>query len=348
MKMTGTKNIAVVILNWNGAKYLNQFLPSVLANSQEADIIVIDNCSSDHSISLLNQDYPEVKIIQLDNNYGFAEGYNRGLADLDYEFYVLLNSDVEVPENWLAPQIKYLQSDSELVACAPLILSHAEQDCFEYAGAAGGYLDKDGFAFCAGRIFYAFEKNSGQYNSNREVFWASGAALTIKSKAWKEVNGFDGTFFAHMEEIDLCWRLKNRGYKIGVCGESKIYHIGGGTLDRQSSFKTYLNFRNNLFLILKNHRASALFPHILRRMILDGIAGIRFLFEGNFKYFLAVLKAHFHFYAKFNYYLKLRKSEEKFWKTPNLCGQYRGSILVSFFLKHKQNFQQLDSKLFSE
>jgi len=346
--MIGTKSIAVVILNWNGAKYLNQFLPSVLANSQEADIIVIDNCSKDDSISLMNNKFPEVKVIELDRNYGFAEGYNRGLANLNYEFFVLLNSDVEVPENWLAPQIKYLQSDPELVACAPLILSHAEQDCFEYAGAAGGYLDKDGFAFCAGRIFYAFEKNSGQYNSNREVFWASGAALTIKASAWKEVNGFDDTFFAHMEEIDLCWRLKNRGYKIGICGESKIYHIGGGTLDRQSSFKTYLNFRNNLFLILKNYRASALFPHILRRIILDGIAGIRFLFEGNFTYFLAVLKAHFHFYAKFNYYLKLRKSEEKFWKTPNLCGQYRGSILVSFFLKHKHNFHQLDSKLFSE
>jgi hypothetical protein len=346
--MMGEKQIAVAILNWNGAKYLKRFLPSVLANSQEADVIVIDNCSSDHSILLLNEEFPNVKVIQLDRNYGFAEGYNRGLSNLNYEFFVLLNSDVEVPENWLAPQIKYLQSDNKLVACAPLILSHAEQDCFEYAGAAGGYLDKDGFAFCAGRIFYAFEINEGQYNSNREVFWASGAALTIKASAWKEVNGFDGTFFAHMEEIDLCWRLKNRGYKIGVCGESKIYHIGGGTLDRQSSFKTYLNFRNNLFLILKNHRASSLLPHILRRMILDGIAGIRFLFEGNFTYFIAVLKAHFHFYAKFNYYLKLRKSEKKFWKTPNLCGQYRGSILVSFFLKHKQNFQQLDSKLFSE
>jgi GT2 family glycosyltransferase len=261
---------------------------------------------------------------------------------------VLLNSDVEVPENWLTPQIAYLNSDPKLVACAPLILSYAEQDCFEYAGAAGGYLDKDGFAFCAGRIFYAFEKNTGQYNTNREVFWASGAALTIKSSAWKEVNGFDGTFFAHMEEIDLCWRLKNRGYKIGVCGEAKVYHIGGGTLDRQSSFKTYLNFRNNLFLLLKNHRSSALLPFILRRMILDGIAGIRFLTEGNFSYFFAVLKAHFHFYSKFFYYIKLRNTEKKHWKTPNLCGQFRGSILVSFFLKHKHNFQQLDSKLLSE
>ena len=261
---------------------------------------------------------------------------------------VLLNSDVEVPENWLSPQISYLNSDPKLVACAPLILSHAEQDSFEYAGAAGGYLDKDGFAFCAGRIFYAFEKNTGQYNTNREVFWASGAALTIKATAWKEVNGFDGTFFAHMEEIDLCWRLKNRGYKIGVCGESKVFHIGGGTLDRQSSFKTYLNFRNNLFLLLKNHRSSALLPFILRRMILDGIAGVRFLTEGNFAYFFAVLKAHFHFYSKFFYYIKLRNAEKKFWKTPNLCGQYRGSILVSFFLKHKHNFQQLDSKLLSE
>ena len=346
--MTRDKNIAVVILNWNGEKYLKQFLPSVIKNSPEADVIVIDNCSSDDSIQLLNDKYPEVTSIQLDENYGFAEGYNLGLKNLDYEYFVLLNSDVEVPENWLAPQIKYLESDANLVACAPLILSHAEPDCFEYAGAAGGYLDKDGFAFCAGRIFYAFEKNVGQYNSNREVFWASGAALTIKSSAWKEVNGFDGTFFAHMEEIDLCWRLKNRGYKIGVCGDAKIFHIGGGTLDRQSAFKTYLNFRNNLFLLLKNHRSSALIPFILKRMVLDGIAGIRFLSEGNFAYFNAVLKAHFHFYSKFRYYIKLRNQEKTHWKTPNLCGQYRGSILVSFFLKHKHNFQHLDSKLFSE
>ena len=195
--MTRDKNIAVVILNWNGAKYLKQFLPSVINHSPEADVIVIDNCSSDESIQLLNEQFVNVQIIQLDKNYGFAEGYNRGLQNLDYAYFVLLNSDVEVPENWLAPQIKYLESDANLVACAPLILSHAEPDCFEYAGAAGGCLDKDGFAFCAGRIFYAFEKNVGQYNSNREVFWASGAALTIKSSAWKEVNGFDGTFFAH-------------------------------------------------------------------------------------------------------------------------------------------------------
>lgn len=342
------KNIAVVILNWNGAKYLKRFLPSVISNSPEADVIVIDNYSTDESIELLNTDFETVQTIVLDKNYGFAEGYNRGLKNLNHEYFVLLNSDVEVPANWLSQQIDYLNSDPKLVACAPLILSHAEQDCFEYAGAAGGYLDKDGFAFCAGRIFYAFEKNEGQYNSNREVFWASGAALTIKSSAWKEVNGFDDTFFAHMEEIDLCWRLKNRGYKIGVCGESHVFHIGGGTLDRQSAFKTYLNFRNNLFLLLKNHRSSALLPFIFRRMILDGIAGIRFLTEGNFSYFLAVLKAHFHFYTKLFYYLNLRKIEKQHWKKPNLCGQYRGSILVSFFLKHKRNFQQLDSKLFSE
>ncbi|MDP4732232.1 MAG: glycosyltransferase family 2 protein [Flavobacteriales bacterium] len=346
--MTRAKNIAVVILNWNGAKYLKRFLPSVISNSPEADVIVIDNSSSDESVELLKSEFENVQTIVLDKNYGFAEGYNKGLQDLDYEYFVLLNSDVDVPKNWLSPQIAYLNSDPKLVACAPLILSYAEQDYFEYAGAAGGYLDRDGFAFCAGRIFYAFEKNTGQYNTNREVFWASGAALTIKSSAWKEVNGFDGTFFAHMEEIDLCWRLKNRGYKIGVCGEAKVYHIGGGTLDRQSSFKTYLNFRNNLFLLLKNHRSSALLPFILRRMILDGIAGIRFLTEGNFAYFFAVLKAHFHFYSKFFYYIKLRNTEKKFWKTPNLCGQYRGSILVSFFLKHKHNFQQLDSKLLSE
>ena len=343
------KTLAIVILNYNGKKHLETYLPSVVDCSDGHDVLVIDNGSLDDSINYISLKFPTVQLIQLKENVGFAQGYNDGLERIKgkYEHYLILNSDVEVSPGYLSPLLSRIAAPT-IAAVQPKILSHVNKTRFEHAGASGGFLDKRGFPFCRGRIFDECETDHGQYNEAVPVFWASGAALTIKSKAWMEVNGFDGTFFAHMEEIDLCWRLKNRGYKIGVCGESKIYHIGGGTLDRQSSFKTYLNFRNNLFLILKNHRASALFPHILRRMILDGIAGIRFLFEGNFKYFLSVLKAHFHFYAKFNYYLKLRKSEEKFWKTPNLCGQYRGSILVSFFLKHKQNFQQLDSKLFSE
>ena len=242
--------------------------------------------------------------------------------------------------------LNYLKSNSNLAACAPIILDHNQQDFFEYAGAGGGYLDKDAYPFCAGRIFYSFEKNTQQYSENKEVFWASGAALMIKQHMWKMVNGFDPTFFAHMEEIDLCWRLKNRGYGIGVCGGSNVYHIGGGTLDRQSAFKTYLNFRNSLFLIVKNHRRSLLAPFIFKRLMLDGIAGIRFLLEGNPKYTFSVLKAHFHFYSKLNFYFKLRKLEKKHWVEPNLYGYFAGSILVSFFLKHKKKFGELDQRLF--
>lgn len=344
--MAQKKNIAVAILNWNGAHFLSKFLPSVIQHSPLADVIVIDNNSSDHSIEVLSTDFPDIQVIQLDKNYGFAEGYNKGLKNLDYDYFVLLNSDVEVPANWLEPQLEFLQSDQSLVACAPLILDYANKHNFEYAGAAGGYLDKDAFAFCAGRIFYAFEENKDQFNTNREVFWASGAALMIKTWAWKEVEGFDGSFFAHMEEIDLCWRLKNRGYKIGVCGKAEIYHVGGGTLDRQSAFKTYLNFRNNLFLIVKNYRGNSLFFFTIKRMCLDGIAGIRFMLEGNFNYLFAVLKAHFHFYSKLSYYLKLRKTEKQHWKSANLFGLYQGSILLAFFFKHKHKFSQLDQKLF--
>jgi len=342
------KEIAVAILNWNGAHFLERFLPIVIENSPEAEIIVIDNASEDQSVSFLQANFPEVKCVLLDKNYGFAEGYNRGLKEIDFPFFVLLNSDVETPKGWLTPLLHYLKSNSHLAACAPLILDIQKKDYFEYAGAAGGYLDQDAYPFCAGRIFYNFEKNVQQYSDNREVFWASGAALMIKQEMWQEVNGFDPTFFAHMEEIDLCWRLKNRGFGIGVCGASSVYHVGGGTLDRQSAFKTYLNFRNSLFLIVKNHRRSPLIPFLFKRLILDGIAGIRFLSEGNFKYTLAVLKAHFHFYAKANVYFKLRKQEKKAWTRPNLYGYFAGSILVSFFIKHKKNFNELDQTLFFE
>jgi len=315
-------------------------------NSPEAEVVVIDNASTDNSVEFLHEKFPQTRCIQLYQNYGFAEGYNLGLQDLDYEFFVLLNSDVEVPPNWLGPMLKYMEENESIAACSPRIMDYKNHNNFEYAGAAGGYLDRDAFAFCAGRIFYSFEENKGQYNSNREVFWASGAAFMIRKSMWNLVNGFDSSFFAHMEEIDLCWRLKNRGFGIGICGESSVFHVGGGTLDRLSPYKTYLNFRNNLYLIVKNHRRSWLIPFLLKRLVLDGIAGARFLFEGNFKYTMAVLKAHFHFYFKAHYYFSIRKQEKTNWTKPNLCGYYSGSILVAFFLKHKKNFSELNPDLF--
>jgi GT2 family glycosyltransferase len=272
------KRVAVVILNWNGEKFLKQFLPGVVQHSQDmADVVVIDNASKDSSVTFLRNQFPDVRVIELSKNYGFAGGYNHGLKDISHEYFVLLNSDVEVTEGWIKPVIDFMESQPGMVACQPKMLDFHRKEWFEYAGAAGGFIDKDAYAFCAGRIFYEFEKDDQQYSQNEEVFWASGAALFIRRDAWNEVGGLDQDFFAHMEEIDLCWRLKNRGYKIGACRQSIVYHYGGGTLDRLSPFKTYLNFRNNLYMIVKNYRAGNLTWHLLRRMSLDGIAAIRFI-----------------------------------------------------------------------
>lgn len=341
------KPVAVVILNWNGEKFLKQFLPSVIEHSSDlADIYVIDNHSEDHSVAFLEQNYPQVKIVQLDFNYGFAGGYNRGLVGIPNEYYVLLNSDVEVTANWIRPVLDYMQSQEGMVACQPKILDYHRKEWFEYAGAAGGFIDKDAFAFCAGRIFYRFEKDLGQYTENEEVFWASGAAMFIRRSAWEEVHGLDTDFFAHMEEIDLCWRLKNRGYKIGSCRQAAVYHYGGGTLDRQSPFKTYLNFRNNLYMIVKNYRSSALFPRVLRRLCLDGIAGVRFIREGKFKHCYAVIKAHFGFYKHLPQLLKKRKAAEPFCHSPNLAGMYQGSIIKHFFVYKRKHLADLKKELF--
>lgn len=341
------KRTAVVILNWNGEKFLKEFLPIVVAHSsEEADVVVIDNASSDRSVSFIADHFPEVQIINLPVNYGFAGGYNHGLRQLKHEYFVLLNSDVEVTKNWIRPVIDYMESVKGMVACQPKILDYHRKEWFEYAGAAGGYIDKDAYAFCAGRIFFEFEKDHGQYTRNEEVFWASGAAMFIRRNAWEEVQGLDEDFFAHMEEIDLCWRLKNRGYKIGACRESVVYHFGGGTLDRQSPFKTYLNFRNNLYMIVKNHRESSITTKLLRRMILDGIAGMRFITEGKFSHCWAVVRAHFSFYSNISVVMKKRKTEGLALHAPDLTGLYEASIIKHFFLRGKRTFGQLDQRCF--
>jgi GT2 family glycosyltransferase len=337
------KRVAVVILNWNGEKFLRQFLPGVVQHSEAlADVVVIDNASSDSSLNLLRSEFPSVSIVELDKNYGFAGGYNHGLRKVPNEFYVLLNSDVEVTPDWIAPVLRYMDSTPGMVACQPKILDFHRKEWFEYAGAAGGYIDKDAYAFCAGRVFFEFEKDLGQYNRNEEVFWASGAAMFIRRDAWIEVGGLDEDFFAHMEEIDLCWRLKNRGYKVGACRESKVYHYGGGTLDRQSPFKTYLNFRNNLYMLVKNYHTSNLRLKLIRRMLLDGVAGFRFIAEGKWSHFTAVLKAHFSFYGNMRVLQRKRRKEELVIVEPNLTGVYNQSILKYFFLFKKRRYTDLN------
>jgi len=290
--------------------------------------------------------YPEIECIYLDQNHGFSKGYNLGLQQIEADTYVLLNSDVEVSTNWIPPVLNYM-SDQNLIACQPKVLSFKQPEYFEYAGATGGFLDKDGFVFCAGRIFDHHEKDQGQYNQNKEVFWASGASLFINAKAYHEVGGLDEDFFAHMEEIDLCWRLKNRGYRIGSCAESQVFHLGGGTLNKVNPFKTFLNFRNSLFMLTKNEFNSPLLLRILRRLTLDGIAGVRFIFEGNWVYTKAVLNAHFSFYKMLPTMLKKRKAERRALQhNHNQVGRYKKSILVAYYLQKKTVFTSLESSDF--
>ncbi len=332
------KSVAVAILNWNGKSWLEKFLANVIKHSQDvADIVIIDNGSTDDSQIFCQENHPQVKWIGLTKNYGFAGGYNEGLKQLDYKYFMLLNSDVEVTENWLVPLLDWMESREELAACQPKIIDFQSKIQFEYAGGAGGYLDKDGYALCAGRMFYAFEKDQGQYQGRKDVFWATGAALMIRRAAWEEVSGFDADFFAHMEEIDLCWRLKNRGYAIGAELNSIVYHVGGGTLDRQNPMKTFLNFRNNLYLITKNHRRSALIIQIFRRLILDGIAGIRFATELKWSHLWAVIRAHFSFYFMLPNMLKKRSLESSSIKQINNSGLYQSSVVYAFFIQRKPN-----------
>ncbi|MFH2096519.1 MAG: glycosyltransferase family 2 protein, partial [Bacteroidota bacterium] len=282
--------VAVVILNWNGKELLEKFLPSVLSYSgiPSVSVYIADNCSDDNSVDYIRYNHPEAHIIILDRNYGFAGGYNRALKQIEAQYYVLLNSDVEVTEGWLDPMIELLDNNSDIAACMPKILSYQDREIFEYAGAAGGFIDKYGFTFCRGRIFNVFEKDENQYNNDAHIFWATGACLFIRADMFHTSGGLDDRFFAHMEEIDLCWRLKNRGKSIVYCAGSKVYHLGGGTLNKTNPRKTYLNFRNNLFLLYKNAQPKTAFRIIITRLFLDMIAGLKFLVGLEFKNFISV------------------------------------------------------------
>ena len=292
-------NLAIVILNWNGKNWLEKFLPNVISNSDKTDIYVIDNASTDDSVSFLKEIFPSIKIIQNQKNYGFAGGYNEGLKKINSEIYCLLNSDVEVTENWINPILEVFKNDSNISAVQPKILDYNRRNYFEFAGAGGGFIDNLGFPYCRGRVFEDIEEDQEQYNDETEIFWASGCCFFVRSKDFWAENGFDERFFAHQEEIDLCWRLKNTGKKIFYTGKSTIYHVGGGTLNKQSAQKTFLNIRNNLSMLLKNLPALTLLWLIPFRLIIDGFAGIYFGYKYSFSHFWAVLRAHGSWYGQF-------------------------------------------------
>lgn len=328
---------AIVILNWNGKNLLAHYLPSVLQyTSDSAEIYVADNASTDDSVTFLRENFPQVKIIQNKENYGFAKGYNEALKHIDTDVYVLLNSDVEVTENWLSPIIEYLKMHPEVAAVQPKILDYKNKEYFEYAGAGGGFIDQLGYPYCRGRIFNTIEKDSGQYNDITPIFWASGACLFIKKEAYWKAGGFDNDYFAHQEEIDLCWRLHHLNFKVIYFGKSCVYHLGGATLKAESPRKTFLNFRNSLFNLLKNAPKPQFFILILMRLFLDGIAGIRFLITLKPRHFFAIIKSHFSFYYHFNIILKKRKG---FLKTNNYY--YINSILINHFVLKIKYFKYL-------
>ena len=287
------KKVSIVILNWNGEEMLRTFLPSVLfcSSGQDVEICVADNGSTDGSCSLLEEEFPSVRLIRLNQNYGFAEGYNRALEQVEAEYVVLLNSDVEVTVDWLLPLITFMDRHPQVGACQPKILSQKNRDYFEYAGAAGGFIDSLGYPFCRGRIFETVEKDEGQYNTNMPVFWATGAALMVRQQLYKEVGGLDGLFFAHMEEIDFCWRLRSRGYAIYCIPASVVYHVGGATLKKENPRKTFLNFRNNLLMLYKNLPQKELSSVMFKRSILDWVAAIVFFLKGDFAAARAVARA---------------------------------------------------------
>jgi len=328
--------IAIVILNWNGQKLLKQFLPSVIKHSSnEAEIYVADNASTDNSVTFLKTTFPSIKIIQNKENGGYAKGYNDALKQVDADVFCLLNSDVEVTKNWLIPIIDTFKVEENTAIIQPKLLDHNKKDYFEYAGAAGGFIDKYGYPYCRGRIFNTIEKDNGQYNDTTEIFWASGACLFIRSNVFKTLNGLDEAFFAHMEEIDLCWRAKNLRHNIKYVGASTIYHVGGATLSNTNPKKTFLNFRNSLFALTKNAKGNVFFL-ILIRLILDGIAGIKFLFELKFKHTLAIIKAHFSFYKHLGYLLKQRKALNQIIKYYQ-----KTSIVFAYFVNKKNNYKSL-------
>lgn len=327
--------IAIVILNWNGRKLLEQFIPSVVHYSAEATIYVADNASTDDSLAYLQSSYPQIKIIRNTANFGFAMGYNEALRFVEEEIYALVNSDIEVTENWLQPILNIFESNPNVAIVQPKILDFKDKTQFEYAGAGGGFIDKYGYPFCRGRIFDTIETDNGQYNNNHELFWASGACFFIRKEVYRKLNGFDDDFFAHQEEIDLCWRAFNDNWITMYCGSSTVYHVGGATLNVANPNKTYLNFRNSLLMLVKNLPKQKLFSVILIRMLLDGVAGVQLLLQGKPKHFWAVIRAHFSFY------ILLTSTSQKRVKVLPKKYYKVNSIVYSYFIRKIKVYQEL-------
>lgn len=332
-------SVAIVILNYNGRAFLSKFLPKVISTSPAGDIYVADNGSTDDSIDLLKSQFPQVKLILSTENLGYAGGYNYALKQIEAEYYVLMNSDIEPKEHWLSNLLSYFQANPNVAAAQPFILSYQEPTKFEYAGAAGGYWDRYGYAFCRGRIFDAIENQAHQYETAL-VNWATGACLMVRANAYWEVGGLDAYFFAHMEEIDLCWRLQRAGYDIAAVATSEVLHVGGGTLAQGNPKKTYLNFRNNLILLYKNLPKQKRTGILFSRMLLDGLAGIQYLFKGEFIQILAILKAHRDFY----YYLFQEKNKQNLASAldKKVVSSYPGSIVWDYFIRKIKRFTSLE------
>jgi len=328
----------VVILNWNGKQFLEKFLGTVVeCSGEEADVYVADNASQDGSVEFIQSTFPMVKLIRYLTNLGYTGGYNEALKQIDADYYILLNSDIEVTPHWITPVIEMMESDPDIAACQPKLLDYYHRDKFEYAGASGGFIDKYGYPFCRGRMFQTLEEDNGQYDDIAEVFWATGACFFVRSKVFHELGGFDNRFFAHMEEIDFCWRAKNRGYRIMVCPQSKVFHVGGGTLPKQSWRKTFLNIRNNNIMLFKNLPSDRLFQVFLLRLLLDGLAAVKFFLDGGFRNLLAVAKAHWQFFGMIPQLRRERKNTAR----KNVTAVYQKSVVAAYFIRRKKTFSAL-------
>lgn len=332
--------VSIVILNWNGRSFLEKFLPSILDSTyKDKHVIVADNASTDDSISFLKQNFPSVEIILNSSNEGFAKGYNTALKQIKSDYYVLLNSDVEVTPGWIEPIIDLMESDPTIAACQPKILSYSNKLQFEYAGACGGWIDSLGYPFSRGRIFEDCEMDSGQYDNAEECFWASGAALFVKANIFHELGGLDEYFFAHQEEIDFCWRLQSKGYKVFVQPASVVYHVGGGTLPVGNSNKTYLNFRNNLIMLYKNLSWEDALWKLPLRILLDYAAAGKHLLSGDSGYFSAILKAHLHF-VKWLMFVK-KGYPVLAGKKQHLYGYFKGCVVWDYYVEKKKTFLEI-------
>lgn len=329
----------VVILNYNGAHFLRKFLPGVIKNSRGYDVVIADNGSSDDSLAVVKNYFPTVRYLQFDKNYGFCGGYNRAFSQIDAEFYILLNSDVEVTENWIEPVLRLFQHFPDVAAVQPKMLDFSERDRFEYAGAAGGWIDSFGYPFCRGRLFNHMEQDTGQYDDTTEIFWASGACLFVRADLYHQFGGLDEDFFAHMEEIDLCWRMKHAGHRILFTEQSVIYHVGGGTLNKTNPQKTYFNFRNGLILLIKNLPAKEWWK-IPIRIALDWVAAVKFFITWQIADGWMVLKAHLHILINFQKYFRKRKYIRFGEKIET--GKYPSMVLYDYHVKRITKFSDLN------